>query len=54
MPKNNSRQMREFRRTEAEKRQARYDALSFEQKLAQIEERPGESAKEKDRLVFRK
>lgn len=42
---------RDKKRTEAEARQERYAALSTEQKLALIETRPGESARERARLA---
>jgi hypothetical protein len=42
---------REQKRQEAKERQARYDALTIAEKLAQINERPGWSAREKARLV---
>ena len=39
------------RRDAAEERQAKYDALSLEQKLKLIESRRGESKKEKAKII---
>lgn len=42
--------VREQRRVDAERRQAEYDALSLDEKIARAESRPGESKRELSRL----
>lgn len=45
--------VKQVRRQEAEKRQAAYDALTTEQKIARAEAAPGESKRELARLRLR-
>lgn len=42
---------KDARRTQAEQRQAAYDSLSEEEKLARLDQRPGESRRERARLA---
>ena len=49
--KSTARVRRESRQRDAERRQAEHDALSGYEKLARIAERPGESKREKARLL---
>lgn len=42
---------KEFRRKEAILRQNEYDKLSFQQKLEQLDRKPGESKKQRARLL---
>ena len=50
MKRANQRHRRQRRREEAEIRQAEYDALTIEQKIARAKGRPGDSRKEIKRL----
>jgi hypothetical protein len=51
MPHKKTRFVRETLRTEAEERQAHYETLTPEKKLAQIKARPGKSARERARIM---
>lgn len=51
MPRINNSGVKNLRRTQAEERQAKYDALSPAEKLAQIAERRGNSSKELARIM---
>ena len=42
---------KEFRQKEANERQAEYDKLSLQQKLEQLDRKPGESKKQRARLL---
>lgn len=42
---------KDARREQAEKRQAVYDSLTTEEKLARLDQRPGESKRERARLA---
>jgi len=53
MPSINNIGVKKLRREQAETRQAAYDKLSDEAKLAQIEERRGKSKRETARIVRR-
>ena len=50
-PTGQQRQHRERLRQEAEERQAAYDALTPQEKMSKLRERPGNSLRERERLI---
>lgn len=49
-----ARELKDIRRNEAKARQEDYDTLTVEQKLAQLDSRPGKSKRERARLTRKK